>query len=285
VQEYWPRFSSCRVRPGWREFGRLDDVHFPQAALTIAEVSDQGVALTTAEALAIVQLLIEASGHEEARPPYGPPLPENILIRVDGSVASRGCAVTPTVFEMAILLDQLLPPGQQQVPGALRYTLGRALHEVAAPPFDSLETFSQALRRFEAGGRTEMVRGVFARAAAQESGAATARAVLGLPFAAAILAGLALIGAGQSMRTSRPFIAITGGATQQATLADARPIVFNPPPTAVRLPVRSVVVQRPESMPHRVLTRRVLKPPPSQQRRLGAPSRFMPRLRIRVDEL
>jgi hypothetical protein len=244
------------------------------------------VALTTAEALAIVQLLIETSGNEDARPPYGPPLPENILIRVDGSVASRGCAVTPTVFEMAILLDRLLPPGQPQVPGALRYTLGRALHEVAAPPFDSRETFSQALRRFEAGARTEIVRGVFARVATQESGAATARAVFGLPFAAAIVAGLALIGAGQSMRTSRPLSAITRGATQQVTLADARPIVFNPPPTAVRLPARSDVVRHPESRSHRGVAHRVRKPPPpQQQRRLGVLSRFIPRVRIRVDEL
>lgn len=270
---------------GWRDFGRHDDVHRPHESLTVAEVSAQGVALTTAEALAIVQLLIETSGSEEARPPYGPPLPENILLRVDGSVTSRACAVTPTVFEMAILLDRLLPPGQPQVPGALRYTLGRALHEVPAPPFDSLETFSQALRRFEAGVRTEMVRGVFARAAAQEAGAATARAVFGLPFAAAILAGFALIGAGESMRTSPPFRAITGGAAPQSTLSDARPIVFNPPPTAVRLPERTDLVQRPEAMPHRVLTRRALRQPPQHQRRLGVPSRLIPRVRIRFDEL
>ena len=277
------RFKSRRTLHGWREFGRLDDVLCSHESLTVAEVAAQGVALTTAEAVAIVQLLIEATC-EDARPPYGPPLPENILIRADGSVISRACAVTPTVFEVAILLDRLLPRGQQHVPGALRYTLGRALHEVAAPPFDSLETFSQALRRFEAGVRTEIVRGVFARAVAQQSGAVTARAVFGLPFAAAILAGLALIGAGESMRTSRPFTAITGGGARESTLADARPILFNPPPTVVRLPERPTFVQRPDSTPDRVLATRALRPPP-QQRRLGVPSRLIPRVRIRFDEL
>jgi hypothetical protein len=277
------RFGSCHAVTGWREFGKPDDVHHPQESVTIAEVTAQGVALTTAEALAIVQLLIEASGNEDASPPYGPPLPENIVIRVDGSVTSRACAVTPTVFEVAILLDRLLPSGQPQVPGALRYTLGRALHEVAAPPFDSLDTFSQALRRFEAGARTEMVRGVFLRAAAQEAGAVTARAVLGLPFAAAVFAGLALIGAGESMRTSRPLTAITGIVGAQPMLAGARPILFNPPPTAVRLPERPYVVESRDATP-RALASRVRKSP-QQQRRLGVVPRFIPRVRIRVDEL
>ena len=261
-----------------------DDVHRPSESLTVAELTAQGVSLTTAEALAIVQLLIEASSNEDASPPYGPPLPENIVIRVDGSVTSRACAVTPTVFEMAILLDRLLPRDRPRVPGALRYTLGRALHEVAAPPFDSLDTFSQALRRFETGARTEMVRGLFLRAAAQEAGAVTARAAFGLPFAAAVFAGLALIGAGESMRTSQPLTSITRLGAAQAVLAGARPILFNPPPTAVRLPERPNVVERHDATPRRLLAKRALNAPP-QHRRLGVVPRFIPRVRIRFDEL
>jgi len=241
------------------------------------------VTLTTAEALAIVQSLIEASADEDVRPPYGPPLPENVLIRADGSVTSRACAATPTVLEVAILLDRLLPHGQ--IPGGLRYTLGRALHEVAAPPFDSLDAFSQALSRFEAGARTEMVRGVFARAAAQESGAAMARAVFGLPFAAAILAGLALIGAGESMRVSRPSTASAMAGAQM--LADARPILFNPPPTTVLVAERRSLIPSAlysDSPTQRVLVKSALKQP-LRQRRPGVLSRVIPRVRIRFDEL
>ena len=251
----------------------------------MAEVAAQGVALTTAEALAIVQSLIEASGDEDARPPYGPPLPENILIHADGSVTSRACAATPTVLEVAILLDRLLPHGP--MPGGLRYTLGRALHEVAAPPFDSLDAFSQALGRFEAGARTEMVRGVFARATVQESSTAIARVAFGLPFAAAIFAGLALIGAGESMRPSRLSTASTVAGAQGPTLADARPIVINPPPTAVPVAERwnrFPSVLQSDSTPRRVFANDSPKQPP-RQRRLGALSRVIPRVRIRFDEL
>ena len=277
------QFRSYRAVGGWPEFGTPERVHLHES-VTIAEITAQGVVLTTAEALAIVQLLIEVSGNEDAHPPYGPPLPENIVIRVDGSVTSRACAVTPTVFEVAIVLDRLLPPGQPQVPGALRYMLGRALHEVAAPPFDSLDAFSQGLRRFEAGMRTEIVRGVFARAAAQESGVATARVVFGLPAAAAILAGLALIGAGESMRASRPFTATTGREATPLALTHARPIVFNPPPMAVRLPERQSFVQHTDAMPRRMVANRALKPSPQPQGR-SVRSRLIPRVRIRFDEL
>jgi hypothetical protein len=67
---------------------------------------------------------------------------------------------------MAILLQQLLPPGRPKVPGALRYVIARALHEVDAPPFDSIHDFSAALERFEMGDRAAAVRALVARATA-----------------------------------------------------------------------------------------------------------------------
>src|SRR5262249_15420438 len=65
---------------------------------------------------------------------------------------------------LAILLQQLLPPGTPKVPGALRYGIARALHDVDAPPFDSIEDFSRALERFETGDRTAVVRALVERA-------------------------------------------------------------------------------------------------------------------------
>jgi hypothetical protein len=76
------------------------------------------------------------------------------------------------VAEAAILLQTLLPPGAP-LPGGLRYALARALHEVDAPPFDSLQDFSATLSRYERGDRTAAVRRLVRRAAAQGGPAAT----------------------------------------------------------------------------------------------------------------
>jgi hypothetical protein len=93
---------------------------------SIAEIQALGVTLTSCECVAVVQTLMESEQAAEPRLPFGSPSPANVLIGSDGSVVCRGCAVTPTVLEIAILVHQLLPAGTLGVPGALRYTIARA---------------------------------------------------------------------------------------------------------------------------------------------------------------
>jgi hypothetical protein len=237
------------------------------------------VTLTTGEALAIALCLFETS-KDDARPPFGPLSTENVLVRSDGSVTSKACAATPTVLEAAILLDELLPAGHSHVPGALRYALGRGLHEVAAPPFDSLAEFSSALRRFEHGERAALVRTVYLRATAPPAVVESVWDSVVLPFAAAVLAGVALIGAGETMHVSR------APQTSRAVSAslDARPMLFNPPPMIAPVPDALFVRARaPIPTPaHRQAIARRDNPP---ARQTGFFSRVLARIRIKVDKL
>jgi hypothetical protein len=112
---------------------------------SIAECRAAGVVFEADEAVAIAQQLITAlrdpGNTDEVHTPYGPPSAENVFLEEDGSVACRGCRVTPVVSEIAIFLEDLLPPGSPRVPGGLRYTMARALLNVDVPPFDSLADF------------------------------------------------------------------------------------------------------------------------------------------------
>jgi hypothetical protein len=245
----------------------------------LASLRRKGVTMTIGEALAVAQSLFE-SGGDDARPPFGPLSRENIVLRRDGSVASTACAATPTVLEAAALVEELLPEGQALVPGALRYTLGRALHEVAAPPFDSLADFSRALRRFETGARATVVRGLYERAADPPMAVESAWQSIGLPFAATFVAGIALIGAGEAMRISRPPRTSVLGVTATRAI-DARPIVLNPPPTMIRVPATSFTTQAAPLRYQTVASRDHNRPP----RHSGFFSRVFSRIRIRVDEL
>ena len=197
-------------------------------SVSLAGLRAKGVTITTSEALAVAQSLFE-SGADDACPPFGPLSRENIVLRRDGSVTSTACAASPTVLEAAVLVEELLPEGPALVPGPLRYTLGRALHEVAAPPFDSLADFSRALRRFETGGRATIVRALYARAEDPPTVVESAWQAIGLPFAATLVAGIALIGAGEAMHISRAERVSAIAVTARPAI-DARPIVFNPPP-------------------------------------------------------
>src|SRR5581483_8910229 len=109
------------------------------------------------------------------QPPFGPPTLESVTIDADGSVCSRGCATTPAVYELGILLHAMLER-VSRVPGGLRYAIGRALLEVEAQPFDSLDEFSRGLERFEQGERGAVVRVLFGRAQEVRAAAATAPA-------------------------------------------------------------------------------------------------------------
>ena len=135
------------------------------SAVSLAALRDAGVGLLPHEAVAIAQLLIRHPDVSEpvAHAPYGPPTPESVEVEADGSVLCTCSATTPAVSEVAILLNALLPPEITRVPGGLRYAIGRALLEVDAPPFDSIEDFSRALARFERGDRREVVRGLVER--------------------------------------------------------------------------------------------------------------------------
>ena len=134
---------------------------------SIAELRTEGITLRAEEAVAIVQQLIHnAACPSDSRiaPPYGPPTPESVHIDDKGVVTCRTCESTLGVSEVAILLQQLLPAGAPRVPGALRYMVARALHDVDAPPFDSIDDFSAGLARFERGDRSAVVRAMLARA-------------------------------------------------------------------------------------------------------------------------
>jgi len=135
---------------------------------SIAECRAAGVVFEADEAVAIAQQLItslrDPGSTDEVHTPYGPPSADNVFLEDDGSVACRGCRMTPVVSEVAIFLEDLLPPGSPRVPGGLRYTMARSLLNVDVPPFDSIDDFSRDLARHERGNRATLVRRALARA-------------------------------------------------------------------------------------------------------------------------
>ena len=254
--------------------------------MSLADLAVRGVILSTVEALAVAQSLFETE-RDDARPPFGPLSRENILLSRDGTVTSKAYAATPTVLEAAILLEALLPEGPpHHVPGALRYTLGRGLHEVAAPPFDSLADFSRALRRFERGGRTAIVRGLCARVQDPPPVVESLWQSVGLPFAATVAAGVALIGAGEAMHASRP-PQVTSRLVVDAI--EARPIVFNPPPLILHPPpasfVRTPTPERAPVPPRAAAQRAAVQRAAPPARHSNIFSRVVSRIRITFDKL
>src|SRR6185436_2626517 len=141
----------------------------------------------------------------------GPPSPDNVQLRSDGTVVWTGADVTPAVYEIAVFLQTLLPARSPQVPGGMRYAIARGLLEVDVPPFDSVGEFSQGLERFEKGDRGEVVRGVLARMPHERRAAAATLipASRWLSAAAALLVS-ALLGAVAGLLQGRapgPFVA------------------------------------------------------------------------------
>jgi hypothetical protein len=288
------------------------------SAVSIAGAQARGVTLATGEVLAVMQSLMSGAADSRARPPFGPLSAANIVIAADGSVASLACAVTPTVLEVAILVNELLPPGTPEVPGALRFAIGRAMHEVVAPPFDSLPEFSATLQRFETGDRAAVVRRLFARAAGTSAPKRVSRGFLLVPVAATLVAGLVLIGAGESMHRSTLV-------SRPATVATLPPTVPSPPPAfaTARSPVgipqpavagpqsavtpQSTIVAPSPRRPVSGVRRETAASPASPARRTAKPQRTakasasavksppkkrtsrlwgaLPRIRIKVEEL
>jgi hypothetical protein len=134
----------------------------------IKDVIGTGARLAPHEAVAIVQQLIASVEVDvELTPPLGPPSLDTVHLGSDGSVVCSSCTTRPAVFEIAIFLEAMLPRGgPTPVPGALRYTMARAMLEVDAPPFDSIDELSAVLKRHEKGDRTVVLRELYARARA-----------------------------------------------------------------------------------------------------------------------
>jgi len=123
------------------------------------------------EAVAIAQQLITLTNIDvQESPSLGPLSLDNVRLGMDGSVACGAGIVRPTVAEIGMLLSEMLPrEGTTRVPGALRYTIARALLDVDAPPFDSVAHLSGALARHEQGDRVAVLRDLYARAASKPS--------------------------------------------------------------------------------------------------------------------
>jgi hypothetical protein len=147
--------------------------------ISLTELADAGVRIRYDEAIAIAQRLVHGEGVSQtpgvARPPFGPPSPANVFVGADGVVSCPACDATVAVSELGAFLQAVFAFDSGRVPGAVRYTVARALLEVEAPPFDSLEEFSEALARYERGDRTEVIRGLIERA--REAGVLPADAV------------------------------------------------------------------------------------------------------------
>src|SRR5438132_6976776 len=129
-------------------------------AISLSQLRARGVTFGPHEAVAIAQSLIHRADISAgaASRPFGPPALDTVVLRSDGSVVCTCSDATPAVSEIAILLQSMLPPGVTRVPGGLRYAIGRALLEVDAPPFDSLDDFSRTLARYEQGEREDVIR-------------------------------------------------------------------------------------------------------------------------------
>ena len=133
----------------------------------VGDLIRRGVQLQPHEAVALAQSVIAALRDDlNAHGESGPPTIETVHIGADGAVSCPGCA-TPSVFEIGLFLDSMLPHGRGiKVPGALQYLVARALGEVDAPRFASVDEVSQVLARYQDGDVRTVVAGLFARASA-----------------------------------------------------------------------------------------------------------------------
>jgi hypothetical protein len=134
--------------------------------IPLRSVLSHGGAFTPSEAIAVALELIGPVGEEsDLFPPFGPPTLDNLSVQPDGGLVCRTFAATPAVSEIGILLDSMLPyDGATRVPGALRYTIARALLEVDAPPFDSIHDLAAALLRHVQDDRRAVLRALHLRA-------------------------------------------------------------------------------------------------------------------------
>lgn len=165
--------------------------------MALSHLLARGVRLQAPEAVAIAQDLIGRGA--------GIPTLENVELSGDGTAFCLRTDGIPSVSDVANLLEILLPPGTPRVPAPLRYAIARGRLAVEAPPFESLEAFSRALQRFEAGERSEVIRGLLKRVSSEARPAPAPQPIaadaiqvaprerpLGLAAAAAVVASFAL---------------------------------------------------------------------------------------------
>jgi hypothetical protein len=180
----------------------------PAGSIEIAELLALHLDMTWAEALALVQAVgAGRSGDVLACRLFdnglaGPPAHD---VRIPKDV---------TVSALADLLHRLLPPpsdaAEPRVPPALRYTVLRALGQIAAPGFASVDEWREKLVRFERAGRTELLKALFLRAVARRTAESSPPGVV--------------------TQGSRP--ARASSTVAQAPAAAAPPSVVEPEPTA-----------------------------------------------------
>ena len=154
-----PRFALSRI----------------MATLSVAELLAKGMAIQPGEAVAITQELTAHFASDPSTTPRacGPLSMDTVELAPDGSVSYSGPDLTLGLAEAALFLHSMLG-SSVKVPGALRYTVARALREVDAPPFDSLADFSRTLARFEPSDRRAAVRALLERNASTSAGSETA---------------------------------------------------------------------------------------------------------------
>jgi len=162
----WASIRPCASPPAGAAFAIPPDVAYE---ISIAELQRSGLGIRASEAIAIVQKLINERPNGPPSPPFAAPSPDNVTVDELGNVTCHGCDVKPAVSEIGILLEAMLPAGTR-LPGALRYTMARALLNVDAPPFGTLEELSSALARLERSERDHVVRELVMRARAVANG-------------------------------------------------------------------------------------------------------------------
>lgn len=137
--------------------------------VSLSELADSGVRLRAAEAAAIVSEICRQRDRGLLR---GIPSAHIVRLTEQGTVVVEGPVNTdrPPVHAAAALLDELLEsfdaPAEYRAPGALRLVIARALGSMDLPPYSSLDEFCAAIRRFAAPNLEQVVRDLFAAAAA-----------------------------------------------------------------------------------------------------------------------
>jgi hypothetical protein len=135
---------------------------------SVGDVIARGVQLKYHEAVAVAQQLIASSAQPNIEAEAAAPLSiDRVRVTAEGLIECDASSIPPTVADIGLLLESMLPPtGTARTPGALRYAMARALQRVDAPPFDSLEALATTLTRHEQGPRDNVLRAIYARAAA-----------------------------------------------------------------------------------------------------------------------
>jgi hypothetical protein len=137
--------------------------------VSLSELAASGVRLRAADAVAIVSEICRQRDRGVLR---GIPSAHIVRLTEQGTVVVEGPVNTdrPPVAGAAALLDELLEqfdaPVEYRASGALRLVVARALGTLDLPRYASLEEFCAAISRFAAPNLEQVVRNLFAAAAA-----------------------------------------------------------------------------------------------------------------------